>query len=89
MLFDIDREKISRYGLSIMDVQKQLQATVGGMVMTSTVEGRERYSIRLRYPRELRDSPNSLNNILVASPNGLQIPLGDLVEINMSKDLKP
>ena len=81
MLFDIDREKISRYGLSIMDVQKQLQATVGGMVMTSTVEGRERYSIRLRYPRELRDSPNSLNNILVASPNGLQIPLGDLVEI--------
>lgn len=81
MLFDIDREKISRYGLSIVDVQKQLQATVGGMVMTSTVEGRERYSIRLRYPRELRDNPNSLNNILVASPNGLQIPLGDLVEI--------
>ncbi len=81
MLFDIDREKISRYGLSIVDVQKQLQATVGGMVMTSTVEGRERYSIRLRYPRELRDNPNSLNNILVATPSGLQIPLGDLVEI--------
>jgi Cu(I)/Ag(I) efflux system membrane protein CusA/SilA len=81
MLFDIDREKISRYGLSIVDVQKQLQATVGGMVMTSTVEGRERYGIRLRYPRELRDNPNSLNNILVATPNGLQIPLGDLVEI--------
>ena len=58
MLFDIDREKISRYGLSIVDVQKQLQATVGGMVMTSTVEGRERYSIRLRYPRELRDDPS-------------------------------
>lgn len=81
MLFDIDREKISRYGLSIVDVQKQLQATVGGMVMTSTVEGRERYGIRLRYPRELRDNPSTLKNILVSAPNGLQIPLGDLVEI--------
>ncbi len=81
MLFDIDRDKISRYGLSIFDVQKQLQATVGGMVMTSTVEGRERYGIRLRYPRELRDNPASLKNILVAAPNGLQIPLGDLVDI--------
>ncbi len=81
MLFDIDREKIGRYGLSIVDVQKQLQATVGGMVMTSTVEGRERYGIRLRYPRELRNDPQSLNNILVSAPKGLQIPLGDLVEI--------
>ncbi len=81
MLFDIDREKISRYGLSIVDVQKQLQATIGGMVMTSTVEGRERYGIRLRYPRELREDPQSLNNILVSTPNKLQIPLGDLVEI--------
>ncbi len=81
MLFDIDREKISRYGLSIVDVQKQLQATVGGMVMTSTVEGRERYNIRLRYPRELRDNPNTLNNILVSTSNGIQIPLGELVEI--------
>lgn len=81
MLFDIDRDKISRYGLSIVDVQNQLQAAVGGMVMTSTVEGRERYGIRLRYPRELRGDPEALNNILVASPNGLQIPLGDLVDI--------
>ena len=81
MLFDIDRKKISRYGLSIVDVQKQLQATVGGMVMTSTVEGRERYGIRLRYPRELRDAPSTLKNILVSASNGLQIPLGDLVEI--------
>ena len=81
MLFDVDREKISRYGLSIIDVQKQLQATVGGMVMTSTVEGRERYGIRLRYPRELRDDPSTLKNILVSASNGLQIPLGDLVEI--------
>ena len=81
MLIDIDRDKISRYGLSILDVQQQLQVTVGGMIMSSTIEGRERYGIRLRYPRELRDSPESLNNILVAAPSGVQIPLGDLVEI--------
>lgn len=81
MLFDIDREKIARYGLSVVAVQTQIQAAVGGMIMTSTVEGRERYGIRLRYPRELRDSPHSLNNILVSTPTGVQIPLGDLVEI--------
>jgi Cu(I)/Ag(I) efflux system membrane protein CusA/SilA len=81
MLFDIDRDKISRYGLSIVDVQRQLQAAVGGMIMTSTVEGRERYGIRLRYPRELRDDPAKLKNIYVSTPMGNQIPLGDLVDI--------
>lgn len=81
MLFDINRDKIGRYALSIVDVQRQIQAAVGGMVMTSTVEGRERYGIRLRYPRELRDNLFALKNILVATPNGLQIPLGDLVDI--------
>ena len=81
MLFDIDREKISRYGLSIVEVQQQIQAAVGGMVMTNTVEGRERYGIRLRYPRELRDNPSDLKNILVATPSGPQIPLSDIVSI--------
>lgn len=81
MLFDINREKISRYGLSIVDVQKQLQAAIGGMVMTSTVEGRERYNIRVRYPRELRDHPGTLKSVLISTSNGLQIPIGDLVEI--------
>ena len=81
MLLDINREKISRYGLSIADVQQQIQTTIGGMVMSTTVEGRERYNIRLRYPRESRDDPDNLKKILVAAPNGLQIPLGDLVEI--------
>ena len=81
LLFGINRDKISRYGLSVVDVQKQIQATIGGMEMTNTVEGRERYSIRLRYPRELRDDPEKIKNILIGTPNGLQIPLGDLVEI--------
>ncbi|MEZ4930186.1 MAG: efflux RND transporter permease subunit [Chitinophagales bacterium] len=81
MLFDVNREKISRYGLSVEDVQKQMQTIVGGMVMTTTVEGRERYGIRLRYPRELRDNPSTLENILIATPNGTQIPLSEIVDI--------
>lgn len=81
LLIDIDREAISRYGLSIVEVQKQIQATIGGMVMTTTVEGRERYGIRLRYPRELRDDPDKIRNILISTPANVQIPLGDLVDI--------
>ncbi|MEZ5008283.1 MAG: efflux RND transporter permease subunit [Chitinophagales bacterium] len=81
LLLDINREQISRYGLSIQSVQKQIQAAVGGMVMTSTVEGRERYAIRLRYPRELRDSPDKIESILVSTPSGTQIPLGDLIDV--------
>lgn len=78
---DIDRNAISRYGLSIADVQRYIQAAIGGMKMTETVEGRERYAVRVRYPRELRDSPDALRRILVTAKNGTQIPLGELVEI--------
>lgn len=81
LLLDIDRNKISRYGLSIGQVQKHIQAAVGGMVMSQTVEGRERYSIRVRYPRELRDDPEALTDIIVNTPAGQEIPLGDLVNI--------
>ncbi len=81
MLFDIKRDIIARYGLSIEAVQKQLQASVGGMVMTYTVEGRERYGIRLRYPRELRDDPEKLQQVLISTPSGADILLGDIVEI--------
>jgi copper/silver efflux system protein len=81
LLLDIDREKISRYGLSIEEVQRQIQAAIGGMVMTSTVEGRERYGIRIRYPRELRDDPEKIKNIFLATTSGPQIRLGDVVEI--------
>ncbi|PPK85348.1 Cu(I)/Ag(I) efflux system membrane protein CusA/SilA [Neolewinella xylanilytica] len=81
LLLDIKRDAIARYGLSITDVQSQIQATVGGMVMTTTVEGRERYAVRLRYPRELRNDPQSIRRILVPTGNGQQIPLGDLIDI--------
>ncbi len=65
LTIDIDRAAIARYGLSIVDVQRYLQLAVGGMTVTTTVEGRERYGVRLRYPRELRDDPTAIERILV------------------------
>jgi Cu(I)/Ag(I) efflux system membrane protein CusA/SilA len=81
LLLDINREVISRYGLTIEKVQQYIQAAVGGMNMTTTVEGRERYSIRIRYPRELRDDPEALQRIYVSTPTNQHIPLGELVTI--------
>jgi Cu(I)/Ag(I) efflux system membrane protein CusA/SilA len=81
LLLDIDREQIARYGLQVTTVQQYIQAAIGGMAMTSTVEGRERYAIRVRYPRELRDDPEALKRIYIPTATGQQIPLGDLVEI--------
>ncbi|PHN92350.1 cation transporter [Maribacter sp. 6B07] len=81
LLIDIKRDQLARYGLSIMDVQEVLQVAVGGMPLTQTVEGRERYGVRVRYPRELRSNPDDLKNIYVPIKNGSQVPLGDLVTI--------
>lgn len=82
---NIDREKISRFGLNVEDIQQTIETAIGGMKISSTVEGRERYPIRVRYPRELRDSPEALSKILVATPNGAQIPLGQLVKFEYTK----
>ena len=81
LLLDINRELISRYGLTIEKVQQYIQAAVGGMTMTTTVEGRERYAIRIRYPREMRNRPDALQRIFIPTANGSSIPLGDLVSI--------
>ncbi|XLS27814.1 efflux RND transporter permease subunit [Flavobacteriaceae bacterium M23B6Z8] len=81
LIIDIDREKLMRYGLVIEDVQKVLEVAVGGMVLTQTVEGRERYGVRIRYPRELRDNPADLQNIYINIPNGSKIPLSELASI--------
>lgn len=81
MQLDIDRNAIARYGLSVEDVQRSIETAIGGMQITSTVEGRERYPVRVRYPRELRDDPESLSQILIPTPTGVQVPLGDLVAI--------
>ncbi|MCB9304723.1 MAG: efflux RND transporter permease subunit [Phaeodactylibacter sp.] len=79
--FKIDRQAIARHGLSVEQVQKHIQAAVGGMMMTTTVEGRERFPVRVRYPRELRSDPEIVKRILLPSKSGGQIPLGELVNI--------
>ncbi|MDF0716756.1 efflux RND transporter permease subunit [Muricauda sp. 334s03] len=81
LLIDIKRDQLARYGVSIMDVQEILQVAVGGMPLTQTVEGRERYAVRVRYPRELRANPDDLRNIYVPVEKGSPVPLGELVEI--------
>jgi len=78
---DIDRTAIARYGLSVRAVQDVIEVAVGGKRLTTTIEGRERYPVRVRYPRELRDQFEQLGEVLVASPGGVQVPLGQLAEI--------
>jgi Cu(I)/Ag(I) efflux system membrane protein CusA/SilA len=81
LLIDIDREKIARYGISIQDVQDVLKVAVGGMVLTQTVEGRERYGVRVRYPRELRANPTDLQQIYVPVEKVSPVPLSELATI--------
>ena len=78
----IDRSAIARYGLNIADVQMYLEVALGGMPLTTTIEGRERYNIRARYAREWRDRPEAIQKILIPSPTGQQVPLGELAQIN-------
>ena len=81
LLIDIDRAKIARYGISIQQVQDVLKVAVGGMVLTQTVEGRERYGVRVRYPRELRDNPTDLSSIYIPVEKGAPVPLSELAKI--------
>ncbi len=81
LLIDIKRERLVRYGISIEDVQQVLEVAVGGKVISQTVEGRERYGMRVRYPRELRASPDDIKDIYVPVEGGTPVPLGELVEI--------
>jgi Cu(I)/Ag(I) efflux system membrane protein CusA/SilA len=82
LLIDIKRDRLARYGISIENVQEILQVAVGGMPLTQTVEGRERYGVRVRYPRELRANPEDLKNIYVPVEKGNPVPLGELVEVH-------
>lgn len=77
----IDREKIARHGIMLNKVQNTISIAVGGKVITHTVEGRERYPVRMRYQRELRDNLESLYEIRVDSPKGYQVPLKQLADI--------
>lgn len=78
---DIDRAAIKRYGLHIKSVQDVIEVALGGRQITTTVEGRERYPVRVRYARELRDDIETLDRILVPTPGGAQIPLEQLAEL--------
>jgi Cu(I)/Ag(I) efflux system membrane protein CusA/SilA len=80
-----DREKLGRYGIQIGDVQSVIETAVGGMKEGNTVEGRERFPIRVRYARELRDNPDALSQILVPAADGTQIPLGQLASVRFVK----
>lgn len=85
MDFDIDREAAARYGLTTGDIQDVIQSAIGGMNITQTVEGLERYPINLRYPRELRDDKESLNRILIPTPTGAQIPLALVADLKLRR----
>lgn len=81
LLIDIDRTKLSRYGITIEEVQNVLKVAVGGMVLTQTVEGRERYGVRVRYPRELRGGPSDLKSIYIPVEKGNPVPLSEVATI--------
>ena len=85
MEIELNRERMARYGLSVKEVQSYLEVAVGGMKLTNTVEGRERYPIRVRYPRELRGNPESLKEILIPAGQGVQIPLSEIANITYRK----
>ncbi len=78
---DIDRVAASRFGLNIADVQEVIRTAVGGLNVTQSVEGLERYPINIRYPRDLRDSPEELRNLPIVTPSGARIPLGEVASI--------
>ncbi|MBZ0234243.1 MAG: CusA/CzcA family heavy metal efflux RND transporter [Deltaproteobacteria bacterium] len=77
----VDRERAARHGLTVADVNEVVQGAIGGMTVSQTVESRERFSINVRYPRELRDDPERLGDILVANMEGTQVPLSQVADI--------
>ncbi len=81
--FTINRDEIARYGLALGDVQEVLEVALGGMPLTTTVEGLERYSVNLRYDRDFRENLEALREIIVPTPSGAQVPLGQLAKLNV------
>ncbi|MBS3951758.1 MAG: efflux RND transporter permease subunit [Methylomicrobium sp.] len=81
--FVIKREEIARYGFTVMDISKIIESGIGGESITTTIEGRERYPVNLRYLRELRDNLDKLGRLTVSAPNGAQVPLAQLADLRM------
>jgi len=82
---NIDRFKAAVYGLKVGDIQEIINTAIGGINIVDNIEGRERYSVNIRYPRELRDNPEELRRVLVSAPDGTQIPLGQIASIEFTK----
>jgi Cu(I)/Ag(I) efflux system membrane protein CusA/SilA len=82
--FDLKREELARYGLSVATVQDVIMSAVGGENVTTTVEGRARFPVNVRYPRELRDDLDQLGRVLVMTPSGAQVPLSQVAELKMT-----
>lgn len=85
MDFNILRDEAARYGLTVGDVQDVIQTAIGGMNVTQTVEGLERYPVNLRYPRELRDNKEQLERVLIPTPTGSQIPLSMVTNFSLNR----
>ncbi len=77
----VNRREAARYGLTVGDVQSVITSAIGGETVTTTVEGRERYPVNIRYKRELRDDPDRLKRVLIPTPSGAQIPLGQIADL--------
>ena len=81
--FDLKRDELARYGLTVDDAENVLMSAVGGDQVSTTIEGRERYSVNVRYLRDYRSDIGALERVLVATPSGAQIPLGEIADIHM------
>ncbi|WP_149304677.1 efflux RND transporter permease subunit [Pareuzebyella sediminis] len=81
LLIDIRRDRISRYGISVAELLETLEVATGGKILSETVEGRERYGIKVQYPRELREAPEDFEKIFIRSKEGATIPLMELISI--------
>jgi Cu(I)/Ag(I) efflux system membrane protein CusA/SilA len=82
--FAINRDEIARYGVTVMDVGRIIESAMGGESIATTIEGRERYPINVRYARELRDDVGKLERVLIPAMNGAQIPLGQLADVKLT-----
>ncbi|MDQ6951730.1 MAG: efflux RND transporter permease subunit [Mariprofundales bacterium] len=85
LYIDIQRDRAARYGLTVGDIEDVIQSAIGGMNVTYTVEGLERYPVNLRYPRDYRSSPEALKRVLIPTPTGAQIPLAEVAKIRVSR----
>lgn len=82
--FDLRRPDLARYGLTIEDANQAIATAIGGETVTTTIEGRARYSVNIRYPRELRQDPEQLAHVLVPTPQGMQVPIGQLADVRLT-----